>query len=420
MKLLGIDRRVGNTLLLCLVSLSTIFSCQSKGSETTSDPQPSSEVHFENGTNAYGIPFRIVDNNMYVTITINDSVEVDVAFDSGLPLNGVLVMDSVIGDKLGLTYVGSAPLGGAGDETSMADIALGNSIALPGVSFANQQILVARNTQEYKEWLVDGIIGGTLLNSCVVEIDHEKSVINLYESDSFDSQTAGEALEVTFSQGIPVVEATVEHEGRTSARVKLLVDTGADVPFTIHFYDGLHLQPPPNAPESYLSEGINGDVYGQWSRLDMIRFASLKMENCIVAYPTEGFDDVKVALGQNGFFGLPAQRRFTVTFDYPHARIYLKPNSRYKDPFEFNMAGLVLRTLNNQTWEVMDVLPNSPAGAVGIKKGDFIVAVNGRSSSSISFIEMERLFVQENQPMQISITRNDSLFNVKLVLKRMI
>ena len=68
----------------------------------------------------------------------------------------------------------------------------------------------------------------------------------------------------------------------------------------------------------------------------------------------------------------------------------------------------------------MDVLPNSPGSAAGIRKGDAVVAVDGRNSCSISFTEMERMFARENQPMQLSINRDNRVLGVKLILKRMI
>ncbi|MCX6658757.1 MAG: PDZ domain-containing protein [Candidatus Bathyarchaeota archaeon] len=223
-----------------------------------------------------------------------------------------------------------------------------------------------------------------------------------------------------YSQGIPVVNARLGQKGKPPVNVTLLMDTGADVPFSLHSIDGFGVQPPPDAPKSYISEGIKGNVYGQWSRVDAIQIGSFKLDNCLVAYPSEGFDDVKAVLGQNGFFGLEGQRRFTVTFDYRHSQIYLKPNSRYRDPFEFNMAGLVLRTLRNGAWEVVDILPNSPGSAAGIKKGDSIIAVDGRNCTSIAFVERERIFARENVPMRLSLNRNGSTLNVSFVLSRIL
>jgi hypothetical protein len=419
MRLSSIRRDVSSVVLL-LFGLVGIVICQSNSSSAAASPLPPSAARFETGTRAVGIPFRVIDNNMYLTIRVNDSVEVEVAFDSGFPLNGVLIIDSAIGDRLGLKYVASTPLGGAGDESSIADVAVGATIALPGVSFKNQQVLVVRNTQRYKKWLAGGIIGGTVLNSCVVEVDHEKSVLNVYENSSFDSHAAGETFDLAFSQGVPVVKATIEDNGNTYSQVSLLVDTGADVPFSLYSNDGLELRPPANAPRSYISEGIKGDVYGQWSRIDAIRLGSLTMDNCIVAYPTEGFGDVVATLGQNGFFGLDAQRRFTLTFDYRHSRMYLKPNALFKMPFEFNMAGLILRTLRSGLKEVADVLPGSPGHLAGIKRGDRVIAVEGLPTSSLSASEFERLFIQENRSLTISTKRDSSINEAKLILKRMI
>lgn len=258
------------------------------------------------------------------------------------------------------------------------------------------------------------------MNACVVEIDHEKSVLKIYESNSFESQTAGKSFNIAFSQGIPIILATVEQVENTPKQVMLLVDTGADVPFSLYSNGGLEFLPSPEAPFSYISEGIKGDVHGHWARINAISFDSIRMDNCLVAYPTEGFDDVVATLGQNGFFGLDAQRRFTITFDYSHSRIFLKPNSRFDVPFEFNMAGLVLRTLPDSSVEVIDVLPTSSGSKAGIKKGDHIVALNGQKTSSISYAEREQLFTQNNQLIQISINRDGHIIDFKLTLKRII
>ncbi|MCX6658756.1 MAG: hypothetical protein NTX81_00030 [Candidatus Bathyarchaeota archaeon] len=182
--------KVKDTLSLCLLGLLLILGPQSQGKQGSPGPLPPSQVHFELGTSARGIPFRIIDNNIYLTIRINDSVEVEAAFDSGLPINGVIVIDSAVASKLALSFVGSTPLGGAGDEALVADIALGGKISLSGVSFMDQQVLVVRNTQKYKKWLTGAIIGGTVLNSCVVQIDYEKSLLHIYEDGTCDIHRA--------------------------------------------------------------------------------------------------------------------------------------------------------------------------------------------------------------------------------------
>lgn len=406
--------------VICLFSLTLAVGCQAKRPGGPAGALPPSAVRFDAGINMVEIPFRIIDDNMYITIRVNDSVEMEAAFDSGFPLNGVLIIDSAVGQRLGLTFTSSIPLGGAGDDTVVADVATGATIRFPGVSFPGQQALVMRGAGRYDKWLADAIIGGTVLNACVVEIDHEKSVIRIHEKESFSVADAGEPLTLSFSSGIPVIEAAVVSKSGDSKPIRLLVDTGADVPFSFHT-DGIpELRPPQDAPTCYIAEGIKGGVYGRWFRVEAIRIGSYTFHDCLAACPTEGFDEAEAQLGQDGFFGLGAQSRFTVTFDYPHARLYLRPNRRFDERFEFNMAGLVLWTLRDGSWEVSDVIRGSSGEEAGIRKGDTIVVLDGRAASVIPFAELERLFTQDGRLVTVTVNRDGKKVEIPVVLRRML
>ncbi|MEG0762174.1 MAG: peptide-binding protein, partial [Chryseobacterium sp.] len=43
---------------------------------------------------------------------------------------------------------------------------------------------------------------------------------------------------------------------------------------------------------------------------------------------------------RKGSLGGEILRRFTVVFDYPNQKLYLKKNGNYNDSFNFNMSGL--------------------------------------------------------------------------------
>lgn len=406
--------------MICLLGLTTTAGCKIRQADSPTAPLSPSEVRFESGTTVCEIPFKVIDDNMYITIRINDSVEIDAAFDSGFPLNGVLIIDSAVGQRLGLTYTSSIPLGGAGDGAAIADLAAGAKVGFPGVSFLGQQLLVMRDAGRYDKWLADAIIGGTILNACVAEIDHEKSVLRVHERNSFAADAAGEPLALAFASGIPVVEATVVTGKGESKRVRLLADTGADVPFSLHADGDSDLRPPQDAPRCYIAEGIKGGVYGHWFRVAEIRIGSYTLHNCLAACPTEGFDEAEAQLGQDGFFGLGAQSRFTVTFDYPRARLYLKPNARFGEPFDFNMAGLVLWTLRDGSWEVCDVISGSPGDEAGIKKGDTIHALDGHPASAIPFADMERLFTREGRSVTVTVHRDGKKIDIPVVLRRIL
>jgi C-terminal processing protease CtpA/Prc len=70
-------------------------------------------------------------------------------------------------------------------------------------------------------------------------------------------------------------------------------------------------------------------------------------------------------------------KRFLVTFDYRHRRLYLKPPPQsVSDTGTFDRSGMWLNSVDDG-FEVGDVTPNSSAAAAGLKVGDRIIAVDG-------------------------------------------
>jgi hypothetical protein len=105
-----------------------------------------------------------------------------------------------------------------------ARVALGADISLPGVMFSRQQLLVVTDAAPYANYPARGIIGKTLFN-CVMEIDYDAGVLHLYDSAAFTYGGSGEKLDFGFSQGIPVIDASVSIDGGKELPVKMLVDS---------------------------------------------------------------------------------------------------------------------------------------------------------------------------------------------------
>jgi len=393
---------------------------QTKQLESAKQPGRS-YVQFDHSNNALQIPFKIVDQAIIVSARVNDSIELNLALDTGFPINGAILFDRELGEKLGLEYVGQTPLGGGGTNTvKTANIAVGGMLSLPGVRFSNQQLLVVNESEEFKHWPVDGIMGKTIFDSCVAEIDYEDLVLNICDRSAFDFGRAGESFDLTFSLGIPVVEAAVTLDGTKNIPMKLIVDTGADVAMALYANPDKNIRAPQRVIQGFISEGIAGDVLGMRGRVAALRIGSLMLNKVITAFPTEGMSEVVATLGQDGFFGNVALQRFHVVFDYVGKRMYLKPNKDYSKPFEFNMAGLLLRTRSDGYKEVYDVIKDSPGDLQDIRKGDLIVAVNGRDILTYNSAELDRLFLQESANIELTIKRNSHRSNRKLTLRRII
>ena len=400
---------------LTIVLLLAIIQCNSQQKSEEDNHTP---FVFEQGSSALEIPFRIVDHQIVISAKLNDSIMVDLFLDTGFGNEGVLLFDPEIGKKLDLNYVTQIPLGGGGEEeTKIASVAQGLSLSLKGIKFNNLQALVMMEKEHFKDLPVDGIIGRTLFN-CILEIDYDNQHINLYAQNSEMSREHGEEFRLTFTYGIPVVEGEVLIE-EERIPVKLIVDTGAGLPFFLFTHSDAKIKLPANCI-SAKNEGLSGIMSYKLGRVKYFKIGEFVFDNPLTAFLEENPMGTANVLGQNGFFGHQTLQKFDVVFDYSRNKMFLKPNKHYLREFDFNMAGLVLKTRPDGKIIVFDVVENSPAWQENIKPGDLITAINDEDVSRLSSTEIYQLFVQEGEKTKLTLQRELKQFDCMLILKRII
>ena len=91
-----------------------------------------------------------------------------------------------------------------------------------------------------------------------------------------------------------------------------------------------------------------------------------------------------------GNIGAEILSRFTVTFDYPHKRLYLQKSQEYNRPYDIPRAGMVVDSINDQII-VVSLSPRSPASESGIIRGDKILAANGVPAKRLKSQEINGL-----------------------------
>jgi S1-C subfamily serine protease len=85
----------------------------------------------------------------------------------------------------------------------------------------------------------------------------------------------------------------------------------------------------------------------------------------------------------SGSIGGGLLKRFTVTFDYPHQRIYFAPAARTRERDGYDRSGLWINQAPGG-FKIVDVVERSPAALAGLREGDTIVAVDGAHAASLS------------------------------------
>jgi len=383
---------------------------------------PAATATFEGGTSEVTIPFRMIDDHVVVTVTVNENLDIDMVLDTGMGIPGAILLDPVFGEKLGLEYVGKTQLGGGGEEdVRVAGVAAGATFSLPGISFSDQQLLVVEDRTGLDDWPIMGVIGRTIFG-CVVSIDYETETLVLTDPAAFDPEGYGEPFDVEFVVGLPVVTGKVEMDDGNSVPARFVVDTGADELLLFPYSDHRLAAPAETlrGVHGILAEGMSGEVRGVTGRIGSLTLGPFSLDDPIACFTEKESMGPALIIGQNGYIGGKILERFTATFDYKGSKLYLKPNSRFEAPFETNMAGLIMNIGIDHVLHVLDTVSGSPADEAGIQRGDKILALNGNGVDNLDIADIVASFFKDGEQLRLTFERKGVSMERTVLLRRLI
>jgi C-terminal processing protease CtpA/Prc len=106
---------------------------------------------------------------------------------------------------------------------------------------------------------------------------------------------------------------------------------------------------------------------------------------------------------------------FTVFLDYGRERIVLEPVASFGEPFTRASAGLSLHAEGEHytTFAVDEVLEDSPAAGAGLRPGDVIAAIDGRSAAALTLTTINGLF-ETSTAYTLTIRRGGATLTITL------
>jgi len=210
----------------------------------------------------------------------------------------------------------------------------------------------------------------------------------------------------------------------------------------------------------FLGIVINGDVFGDRSKINAFRLGSFTLNQVKAAVPDSlGSYKVLVDSKRIGSIGGELLKRFKVTFDYPNKQVVLKKTSKTFDRFYYNLSGIELqykgeslvkekvssfqsrdipeneshnrgikiylsqlyRLRFRPIIEIANLRVNSPAALAGLKEGDVITSVNGKRVGDIDLQEIMHQFQKKpGAKIKLGILRAGVRLNYKFVLKALL
>jgi hypothetical protein len=160
-----------------------------------------------------------------------------------------------------------------------------------------------------------GLVGAELFEKFVVEIDPLQSAFTVFDPASFQYTGKGASIPLIVKDGKFFLEANLEVPAGKTTTHKLRIDTGSESSVN----DEIVQQ------SAELRRSISGGGLGENFKSYSGVFTSVKIGPYVLNH-------VWGPGGSPPIVGMEILRRFIITFDVPHGRIYLEPTPALSEP----------------------------------------------------------------------------------------
>lgn len=415
---------------------------------------------FEKNVDKIVIPFKFINNLIFIPIKVN-GIELNFLLDSGVQETILFSME----DKKEVSFfnVEKITLRGLGSEESIEGLKSGNNtLEVKGLKYTNHLLYIVLdqsfNLSYHIGIPVNGIIGYNFFKSNLVEINYERKRITVYR----DKQKIRKKIENKF-QHVPI---TIERSkpyitgslvlNAVEIPVKLLIDIGNSDALWLFQNDSKMIKIPEKNFEDYLGKGFSGDVEGRRALIKKFTMSKFEFYNPIIAFPdTISIRHVTMVKDRSGSVGSEILKRFTVVFDYPNQKMFLKKNGSFYTPFSYNKSGIELQhhglqwvqeTVRLETipivksddlsfkksengnnfkykfvlkpiYIIANVRKNSPAALSGLQKGDIVVNINNEPAYQYTLEKINALLKSEEEKwITFDVERDSQLMKFKFQL----
>ena len=393
---------------------------------------------FEKKVDKVVVPFQFINNLIFIPIKVN-GIELNFLLDSGVEETILFSME----DKKEVSFfnVEKIALRGLGEEESIEGLKSTNNILeLKGARSINQIVYIildqSFNLSAHIGIPVNGIIGYNFLKNNLVEINYVKKRITIYKDNTKNRKKIErkfKQIDISIEKFKPYLTGFVVINSN-EIPIKLLIDIGNSDAIWLFENPSKSIHVPAKNFEDYLGKGFSGDVEGKRGQIAKFSMSNFDFFNLIIAFPdSTSIKNVKMVKDRAGSVGAEILRRFTVVFDYPNEKLFLKKNSNFYLPFSYNKSGIeiqhdglqwVQETVRLETVPIVksadqvlkeneaennfkykfvlkpiyligNVRKNSPAALCGLQKGDVIVRVNNTSAYKYTLDEINSLLKSE-------------------------
>jgi hypothetical protein len=350
-------------------------------------PPPPNNAQWPAGKDSVSVPFRLLNNHIYVMASINGKEPIPFVFDTG----ATDILEDSSAQRLGIPVEGALPGGGFGDQIAAFGFAKVRSVSLGGLSIPDQVF----GTEASSGWIAvegapsDGLLGYEFVKRAVLSIDYAKRTLTFTRQQAFHPPRDVTPIPFTFDAHIPMVSASLDgHPGEFE------IDTGSRGALIV-----MHPFATSNAlVDKYhatrlvtMGYGVGGPSKALLARARELTIGSTKIAAPITELITDTSGEA-AATHTAGNIGGDLLKRYTVTLDYAHQRLWLQPNALASQREVFDRAGVWIARAKDGAIEIADVANDSAAAKAGVASGDEILAVNGQPAKDVQLYDLREQF----------------------------
>jgi hypothetical protein len=260
---------------------------------------------------------------------------------------------------------------------------------------------------------IDGIIGYSLLKRYIVKVDFDSMSIEIHTPGKYKYPRSGKLFYPTFT-ALPILPFIIQDEKKIQP--KFYIDTGAGLSLLVteQMASDSSFFMKKRKPLPILAQGLGGKKAIKITITKKVRIGPYSFKKV----PTHVLDDTYNVISYpflGGLIGNDLLRRFNLVINYPAKEFFIKPNSHFKDAFDYSYTGINLYSIDGAI-EIHDIVPNSPASKAGILDGDILIAVNKNFTNNI--LVYKDLLAKTKTQVTLIILRNNELINKKIKIER--
>jgi len=376
------------------------------------------------------VPLALHRNLLVVSALINGYGPFNFLLDTGV--NTSIITSPRLADSLHLRHGQKYRVTGAGglDTGLQAYQADSVNVALPGVVARNMTWLVLSddilNLSGYIGVPIHGLLGSELFRSFVVTFQLEQGEMLLNDPATYRAPRGKQWSDVPLSleNNKAYFTAAVQLTDSLKLPLKLVLDTGASHALSVELNSDPRLVAPARRLPTDLGRGLTGIVQGFLGRVVTLQLGRYTLRSVLTSFPNAADVHSRAEVPRNGNIGYELLKRFSLVVDYPHHRMLLRPNTKFRDPFEHDMCGIELLATgaDYRRYLVLRVMPNSPAAAAGLMVNDELVSINFLPASAFTLTQLDRMLHSEDgRSLLLVMRRTDgNLYTAAVRLKRQI